>query len=81
MDVIPVLGKNFNLVVPIFIIVLAVLQGLNVFNRILMSLHLGFLQFGDPPISKKDLDEVSREAPGGELSVYAPPNGRPPPLK
>ena len=61
MDIIPVLGSNFNRIFPIFIIVLAVLQSANVFNRILQHFRLGFLQFGDIPVAKKDMEEVSHK--------------------
>jgi len=57
MDIIPFLGNNFNRIFPVFVLVLACLQVFNAYNRVLGFLHLDFLLFGDPPVSKKDMEE------------------------
>jgi len=70
MDIIPVLGSNFNRIFPIFILVLAVLQSANIFNRLLLHFRLGFLQFGDIPVGAKDMDEVGKRHFDISVEIY-----------
>jgi hypothetical protein len=53
LNVMPFVGDHIGLVIPILIIVIAGLHAANLLNRSLQFLRLGWLQFGDVPISKE----------------------------
>ena len=60
-EVMPFLGDSFNLFFPLVIIILGFFQIFNIFNRVLVYLHLENFQFGEVEVTESQLKEGRRQ--------------------